>query len=68
MIVRNLCGVMAKVLDCILDTSEFELQFIVHFWTETVGKGMKLLILLKKWIKLYRCCSFTRMELTLNNP
>ena len=37
---------MAKVLDCALEVSEFELQlsYYVHFWTNTFIKGFKHLI------------------------
>ena len=38
---------MAKVLDCDLEGDEFELQshYYAHFWTNTLGNGMKPLIL-----------------------
>ena len=41
-------GVMVKALDCRIAVSEFELQlrYYVHFRTNTLGKGMNLLILL----------------------
>ena len=41
----NTHGVMAKVLDCSLEISEFELQSIyyVPFRTNTLGKNIKLL-------------------------
>ena len=37
---------MAKVLDCGLDVSEFELQsqYYVHFRTNTLGKGISRFI------------------------
>ena len=37
---------MAKVLDCDLEVSEFEFQscYYGHFQTNTLGKGMNLLI------------------------
>ena len=40
-------SVMAKVLDCDLGVSEFEFQsrYYVQFWTNTLGKCMKPLIL-----------------------
>ena len=40
-------GVIVKVLDCGIVVSEFELQlhYYVHFQTNTLGKGMNLLIL-----------------------
>ena len=40
-------GVMVKALDCGIVESEFELQLLyyVHFWTNTLGKGMNPLIL-----------------------
>ena len=40
-------GVMVKALDCTIVVSEFELQshYYVHFQTNTLGKGMNLLIL-----------------------
>ena len=41
------CGIMVKVLDCEIVVSEFELQscYYAHFWANTLGKGMNLLIL-----------------------
>ena len=38
---------MAKVRDYGLGVGEFELQsrYYVHFWTNTIGKGMNPLIL-----------------------
>ena len=40
-------GVMVKAIDCRIVVSEFELQsrYCVHFRTNTLGKGMKSLIL-----------------------
>ena len=40
-------GVMVKVMDCGIVISEFELQshYVVHFRTNTLGKGMNPLIL-----------------------
>ena len=37
---------MSKVQDCSLDVNEFKLQwhYYVHFWTNTLGKGMNPLI------------------------
>ena len=39
---------MANVLDCDFVVNEFELQLCchVHFWTDSFGKGVNLLILL----------------------
>ena len=36
---------MAKVLNCSLKISKFELQlhYYIHFWTNTLVKGMNLL-------------------------
>ena len=41
-------GVMVKVIDFEIVVNEFELQshYYVHFWTNTLGKGMNPLILL----------------------
>ena len=38
----NPCDLVANVLDCDIVISEFELQSCnnVHFWTNTLGKGM----------------------------
>ena len=40
-------GVTVKVMDCRIVVSEFEPQFCycIHFWTNTLGKGMNSLIL-----------------------
>ena len=40
-------GVMVKVMDCGIVVSEFVLQscYYVHFWANTLGKGMNPLIL-----------------------
>ena len=40
------CGIIAKVLDCSLKVSKFELQlhYYVYFWINTLGKGMSYLI------------------------
>ena len=40
-------GVMVKALDCRTVVRKFELQsrYYAHFWTNTFGKGMNLLIL-----------------------
>ena len=45
-------GVMAKVLDCGLKVNEFELQprYYVHFWTNTIEKGMNLILSVMGWI------------------
>ena len=47
-------GVVAKVLDCNIVASEFELQssYYVHLRTNTLGKDMNLLILLAMGILL----------------
>ena len=39
-------SVVAHILDCDIVMSEFELQsrYFVHFWTNTLGKRMNLLI------------------------
>ena len=39
-------GVMVKALDCRIVVSEFKLQsrYYVHFWTNTLGKGMNALL------------------------
>ena len=36
------CGVMVKAMDCGIKVSEFKFQLChyVHFWTNTLGKGM----------------------------
>ncbi len=41
------CGVMVKAMDCRIVVSEFVLQshYYVHFWANTLGKGMNPLIL-----------------------
>ena len=40
-------GVIVKAMDCGIVVTEFELQsrYYVHFWTNTLGKGMNPLIL-----------------------
>ena len=40
-------GVMVKAMDCRIVVSEFKLQsgYYIHFRTNTLGKGMNLLIL-----------------------
>ena len=40
-------GVMVKAMDCGIIESELKLQFryYIHFWTNTLGKGMNPLIL-----------------------
>ena len=40
-------GVMVKAIDCGIVVSEFllQLRYYVHFRTNTLGKGMNLLIL-----------------------
>ena len=44
---RCLCGVMVKALEWGIVVSEFELhsRYGIHFWTNTLGKGMNPLIL-----------------------
>ena len=44
--VRKAHGTIVKVLDCGLKVSEFKLQscYYVHFWTNTLGKGMNHLM------------------------
>ena len=37
-------GVMAKVVDCSLEVREFNFHY-VHFWTNTLEKGINILIL-----------------------
>ena len=39
----SICGVQAKVQDCGLEVSDFELQsgYYVHFQDDTLAKGMK---------------------------
>ena len=41
------CGVMVKAMDCRIVVSEFVLQshYYVHFWANTLEKGMNPLIL-----------------------
>ena len=41
------CGVMVKAMDCGIVVREFVLQsrYYVHFWANTLGKGMNPLIL-----------------------
>ena len=41
------CGVMVKAMDCRIVVSEFvfQLHYYVHFWANTLGKGMNPLIL-----------------------
>ena len=40
-------GVMVKALDCVIIVREFVLQlrYYIHFWANTLGKGMNPLIL-----------------------
>ena len=40
-------GVMVKAMDCGIVVSEFVLQscYYIHFWANTLGKGMNPLIL-----------------------
>ena len=42
----NLCGFMAKMQDCGLEISDFELlsPHYIHFQTDTLGKDMNHLI------------------------
>ena len=62
-------GAMAKVRDCSLEVSEFELQprYYVRFQTNTFGKAWTHLSF-QLWVKPYHFCSSTRMALALNNP
>ena len=41
------CGVMVKALDCGIVVSEFKLWqcYYIHFWINTLGKGINLIIL-----------------------
>ena len=41
------CGLMVKVLNCKIVVHGFKLHshYYVHFWTNTLGKGMNPLIL-----------------------
>ena len=55
---------VANISDCDIIVSEFNLQshYCVHFWTETLGKGMNLLIPAPSYNY-----SSTKMALVLNN-
>ena len=46
MVYAYIYGIVAYVLDCNIVVSKFELQlcYDIHFWTNTLGKGMNLLI------------------------
>ena len=46
-------GVGANVFDFDIVVKEFELQsrYYVHFWTNTIDKGMNPLILFQLWVK-----------------
>ena len=37
----NSCGVMANILDC---NFKLQLDYYIHFWINTLGKGMNYLI------------------------
>ena len=39
-------GIDSDMLDCVIAVSEFRLQscYYVHFWTNTIGKGMNSLL------------------------
>ena len=41
------CGVIVKTMDCGIVVNEFVLQsrYYIHFWANTLGKGMNPLIL-----------------------
>ena len=58
------CGVIAKVLDWNLKITKLKFQphYYVHFWTNTLGKGMNPLS-----SPSYLFCSSTRITLALNN-
>ena len=47
------CGVMVNVMDCKIIVSEFKLHlhYYVHFWTNTLGKHINLIIPPQLWIK-----------------
>ena len=62
-------GVVDAVLDCEIVVSDFELQsrYYIHFWNNTSGKCMKLLIPLL-CMKSNCHYSSTRMALAFNNP
>ena len=61
---RGLCGIMAKVMDCDIEITEFELQLhnYVHFQINNFGKGIK-----PPYFPSYGLNSIT-MALALNNP
>ena len=48
-IAGSLCGLMAKMLDCGLEVCEFKFQshYSIQFWTNTLGKDMNHLLLLR---------------------
>ena len=62
-------GVVDNVPDCNIVVSEFKLQscYYVHFWTNTLGKGINPLIPISIWVEKYHYSS-TKMALVLNNP
>ena len=43
---RSLCGIEANMLNWAIVVCKFKLQscYNIHFWTDTLGKGMNLLI------------------------
>ena len=61
-------GVVANMLDCDIVVSEFELQsrYYVHLRTNTLGKGINLLLpeLCFKWDHY---CSSTKIALAFND-
>ena len=65
----DICGVVAKVLDCDIVVSEFELlsRYRVHFRSNNIGKSMNLLIP-QLSVKLYHYCSSARVASTLISP
>ena len=63
--VASLRGVLLKAMDCGIIVSEFELQsrYYVHFWTNTLGKGVYPLIILAEY---QQYCTSRIMALALN--
>ena len=49
----SLCCIMANMLDFNLIVSKFKLQlcYYIHFQTNTLGKGMNLLIPSQLWVE-----------------
>ena len=62
-------SIVANVLEFNIVISEFELQlrYYVHFGTNALGKGMNPLIHSYLGVKLYHCCSITRMTMALSS-